>query len=282
MAGSVGIGFERTRQQDVAIGIRQLVDVACKALSPAVNDPYTAVQAVDHLAVIFSELGRRRLGTRVARDVHGLVSTVVPSRRFGDYLGTMCGLIRRYGASEPTVALALLHLLEDWVESVESVESVGSDQERLDDIADQARLVLADAERDIVQPADSAAVRSAADRLQQAIGRSAEISAGSAAPLSGTARQVAGPREEADALDGAGAWESAARGSRSARVSGWAGGRSRIVTDRTSRAGPTCSSSPGSTGRQPGSSSIRSLATTTAGRSLRSPERTRTVPAALA
>src|SRR5262249_50601389 len=49
----VRIGFERTLEQDAALGIRQLVDVACKALSPAVNDPYTAVQAVDHLSVRF-------------------------------------------------------------------------------------------------------------------------------------------------------------------------------------------------------------------------------------
>ena len=61
------IGFERTLQQDAAFGIRQLVDVACKALSPAVNDPYTAVQAVDHLLVIFCALAGRPLGTHVAR-----------------------------------------------------------------------------------------------------------------------------------------------------------------------------------------------------------------------
>jgi uncharacterized membrane protein len=48
--GVIKIGFERTLQQDITFGMRQLVDVACKALSPAVNDPYTAVQAIDHLA----------------------------------------------------------------------------------------------------------------------------------------------------------------------------------------------------------------------------------------
>ena len=60
--GAVRIGFERTLEQDAALGIRQLVDMACKALSPAVNDPYTAVQAVDHLSVIFCALAARRLG----------------------------------------------------------------------------------------------------------------------------------------------------------------------------------------------------------------------------
>jgi len=162
IAGAVLIGFERTRQQDVAIGIRQLVDVASKALSPAVNDPYTAVQAVDHLAVIFSEMGRHRLGTRVARAKDGRVAVIVPSRRFGEYLATMCGLIRRYGSAEPTVALALLHLLED------TYESAADDTERVRDIAEQTRLILADAERAIVQAADLVAVNNAAHALLDA------------------------------------------------------------------------------------------------------------------
>src|SRR5664280_1063249 len=59
---SVRIGFERTQEQDAAFGIRQLVDMACKGLSPAVNDPYTAVQAVDHLSVIICALAVRPLG----------------------------------------------------------------------------------------------------------------------------------------------------------------------------------------------------------------------------
>ena len=45
MHADIRIGFERTLEQDVAFGIRQQIDIACKALSPAINDPYTAVQA---------------------------------------------------------------------------------------------------------------------------------------------------------------------------------------------------------------------------------------------
>ena len=108
---SVRIGFERTQEQDAAFGIRQLVDMACKALSPAVNDPYTAVQAVDHLSVIFCALAVRPLGDFVARDPGGTGRVIVPARRFGDYLATMCGLIRRYGSSEPTLSVALFRLL---------------------------------------------------------------------------------------------------------------------------------------------------------------------------
>ena len=132
----VRIGFERTLEQDAAFGIRQLVDVACKALSPAVNDPYTAVQAVDHLSVIFCALARRPLGNHVARDGSG-TAVIVPGRRFGEYLAVMCGLIRRYGASEPTVAHALLRLLS-------SCAAVAADDpEQCAAIEEQARIIVA-------------------------------------------------------------------------------------------------------------------------------------------
>lgn len=160
---AVGIAFERTRQQDVAMGIRQLVDVACKALSPAVNDPYTAVQAVDHLSVVFAAMAGRRLGPRVAR--RGETVVVVPARRYGEYLATMCGLVRRYGAREPTVDVALLRLLAT------SAHVARHDWQRLHEIADQARLVLAAAERDVVEPADLAPVRDAAQALLRRIDR---------------------------------------------------------------------------------------------------------------
>ena len=120
--------------------------MACKALSPAVNDPYTAVQAVDHLSVIFCTLARRPLGPHVARDGQGAV--IVPARRFGDYLAVMCGLIRRYGASEPTVANALLRLLGN------CAAVAGDDPERYAAIEEQARIIVADAEREVAQPAD--------------------------------------------------------------------------------------------------------------------------------
>ena len=159
----VRIGFERTLEQDAAFGIRQLVDVACKALSPAVNDPYTAVQAVDHLSVIFCTLARRPLGTHVARDGQGVV--IVPARRFGDYLAVMCGLIRRYGASEPTVAHALLRLLGN------CAAVAGDDPGHGAAIAEQARLIVSDAEREVAQPADLDFTHAEAESVLQAVAR---------------------------------------------------------------------------------------------------------------
>lgn len=157
----VRIGFERTLEQDAAFGIRQLVDVACKALSPAVNDPYTAVQAVDHLSVIFCALARQPLGPHVARDGQGGV--IVPARRFGDYLAVMCGLIRRYGAAEPTVAHALLRLLGN------CAAVAGDHPERYTAIEEQARIIVADAEREVAQPADLDLTHAEAKAVLQAI-----------------------------------------------------------------------------------------------------------------
>src|SRR5947209_8672495 len=159
----VRIGFERTVAQDAAFGIRQLVDVACKALSPAVNDPYPAVQAVDHLSVIFCALAQRPLGTHVVRDGQGTV--IIPARRFGDYLSVMCGLIRRYGASEPTVAHALLRLLGN------CAAVAGDDPGHGAAIGEQTRLLVADAEREVAQPADLDIAHAEAKSVLQAIAR---------------------------------------------------------------------------------------------------------------
>lgn len=159
----VGIGFERTRQQDVAYGIRALVDVAVKALSPAVNDPYTAVQAIHHMTVIFGEMASRPLGPRVARDPSGSAVVVVPSRVFGQYLAKMSGLVRRYGSSEPNVMTGLLRLMDH------CARIARNDRARLDALSELARLVREDGVRDIAQPADAAQVIDEEAALQRTI-----------------------------------------------------------------------------------------------------------------
>ena len=161
--GAVRIGQERTFEQDAAFGIRQLVDIACKAMSPAINDPYTAVQAIDRLSVLFSALATRPLGDHVVRDPSG-AEVSVPGRDFGDYVATMCGLIRRYGSSEPIVVVALLRLLA----TAAGVE--GPDPRRLAAIDEQARIVVEDAERAVRQPADLAAVHTEAAAVHAAVG----------------------------------------------------------------------------------------------------------------
>ncbi len=160
---AIRIGFERTLEQDAAFGIRQLVDMACKALSPAVNDPYTAVQAVDHLSVIFCALAVRPLGDYVAGDPGGPGMVIVPGRRFDDYLNTMCGLIRRYGSSEPTLSMALLRLLEN------CAALLPDDSARWAALGAETDLILDDTTRETAQAADAVMVQAAARELKATI-----------------------------------------------------------------------------------------------------------------
>jgi uncharacterized membrane protein len=129
---------------------------------PAVNDPYTAVQAVDHLSVIFCALAQRPLGDHVVRD-GSMAAVIISGRRFPECLAVMCGLIRRYGASEPTVAHALLRLLGNCAAVVDD------DPERHAAIEDQARIVIADAEREVAQPADLALVHAEAEVIRRMV-----------------------------------------------------------------------------------------------------------------
>jgi uncharacterized membrane protein len=153
----INIGFERTLQQDITFGMRQLVDVACKALSPAINDPYSAVQAIDHLSVIFCAMAVRPLGDDVARDPKTGSMVLVPGRRFGEYLAVLCGMIRRYGASEPIVCLALLRLLSS------CAALIGDDPARRSAIEKQVLLIVQDSERRIAQREDFLPVHAAAE-----------------------------------------------------------------------------------------------------------------------
>jgi uncharacterized membrane protein len=155
---AVRIGNERTMEQDVAFGVRQLADIASKALSPGINDPYTAVQALQHLSVVLGSLAGRRLGNQLLRDDKGAVRVAVPHRDLGYFLDLAFGQIRRYGAAEPRVIEALLRALR-------TTGRFCADDACRALVADQVRLVLADAEASIRQAADLSPVREHADRV---------------------------------------------------------------------------------------------------------------------
>jgi uncharacterized membrane protein len=112
-AGSIRTGFERTAAQDVAYGLRQLTDVAVRALSPGVNDPTTAVHALGHSSALLGELADRDLGPRVLRDADDRVRAVLRRPDLGDLLDEAVTQPRRYGAGDPAVLGRLLTLLDE-------------------------------------------------------------------------------------------------------------------------------------------------------------------------
>jgi uncharacterized membrane protein len=109
----VEVGEERTIEQDPAFAMRIVVDTAIRALSPAVNDPTTAVQGIDVLEPIVRELAGRDLDASFARGEDGRVRLVWPSPDWEDVLDLAFDEIRAYGASAVQICRRMRAALED-------------------------------------------------------------------------------------------------------------------------------------------------------------------------
>ncbi len=108
---AVSTGPERTAAQDVAYGLRQITDVASRALSPGVNDPTTAVHALGHSAALLAELLGRQLGAVTLRDQNGRARVILARPDFAALLELAVGAPLRYGRSDPDVLAELSRLL---------------------------------------------------------------------------------------------------------------------------------------------------------------------------
>jgi uncharacterized membrane protein len=131
----VALGVERTIEQDPAFAVRIMVDIAIRALSPAVNDPTTAVQVLDHLEDLLRLVGQTDLSDRAA-SIEDLDSgLVIPVRRWSDYLTLSVTEIREYGDTSIQVVRRLRAMLDELSESVlpERREAVLRELERLDE-----------------------------------------------------------------------------------------------------------------------------------------------------
>jgi uncharacterized membrane protein len=109
----VRLGSERTFEQDPKYALRILVDVAIKALSPAINDPTTAVQALDQVEDLLLRLGRADLSAGRVRDGRGDLRLVFPVPRWEDFLVLAFDEIRYCGANSIQVMRRMRALLQD-------------------------------------------------------------------------------------------------------------------------------------------------------------------------
>ncbi len=120
LRGMVALGTERTIEQDPAFALRNLVDNAERALSPAVNDPTTAVQVLDHLEDTLAVIGTTpgAVGRWEYRDEDGQLRRVAPAHRWDDFLALGVTEIRQYGAESIQVVRRLRAMLEALRETV--------------------------------------------------------------------------------------------------------------------------------------------------------------------
>ncbi|MER2602641.1 MAG: DUF2254 domain-containing protein [Candidatus Competibacter phosphatis] len=119
---AIRLARERTFEQDPKYPLRLLVDIAIKALSPAINDPTTAVQALDQIEDLLYRLGRRALDAGCVADAQGTLRLVFPTPTWEDYLALAFDEIRQYGASSVQVMRRLRSALLDLADTVTEAE----------------------------------------------------------------------------------------------------------------------------------------------------------------
>jgi len=135
---AIGTGDTRTMQQDVSFGLRQLADVALKALSPGINDPTTAQDAIFHSTAVLAELLRREPPSVVRSNDDGGRVVLVHQPTHDDLIRLAFDEVRQTAAAMPAVCIYLLESLELLTETIND-----SRTDRAESLRRQADLVVA-------------------------------------------------------------------------------------------------------------------------------------------
>jgi uncharacterized membrane protein len=118
LRGSVALGQERTLEQDPAFAFRILVDMASKGLSPAINDPTTAVLAIDQIHHLLRNVGNRQLDDGRVRGAVGRLRLVYRTPDWADFVHLAVTEIRQFGSTSIQVARRLRAMIENLLESL--------------------------------------------------------------------------------------------------------------------------------------------------------------------
>src|SRR5262249_7244271 len=115
---SVAVGQERTLEQDPAFAFRIIVDIASKGLSPAINDPTTAVLALDQIHHLLREVGRRQLDDERVRDRAGRLRLVYRTPDWEDFVHLAVTEIRHFGGTSIQIARRLRAMLVNLIQTL--------------------------------------------------------------------------------------------------------------------------------------------------------------------
>ena len=118
LVSSVNFGIERTLEQDPTFAIRIILDIALKALSPAINDPTTAVLAIDQLHRLLRSIGKRNLRTDNITDASGKLRVIIRTPNWEDFVNLACTELRRYGADSIQVVRRLRAMIENLIRTL--------------------------------------------------------------------------------------------------------------------------------------------------------------------
>ncbi|MFL6139541.1 MAG: DUF2254 domain-containing protein [Frankiaceae bacterium] len=155
---AVVIGAHRTMQQDVDFGLRQLNDIALRALSPAVNDPTTAIEAILRVGSVLRRLLVAELPAQVREDRQGSVLLAPWELDHAEYVAHAYGQVRLAAANHPAVATAMVRSMRMLLVLV---EEAGREQSATA-LRRELGLLLAGVDRAGLLPEDAEAVHAAA------------------------------------------------------------------------------------------------------------------------
>jgi uncharacterized membrane protein len=145
---SIAVGQERTLEQDPTFAFRITVDIALKALSPAINDPTTAVLALDRLQYLLRVVGNRHLDDGLIRDGAGRLRLVYRTPDWEDFVHLAVTEIRQFGGESIQIARRLRAMLESLIQAVPEARAAL--------LRKELALLHRSAERAFVEPEDRA------------------------------------------------------------------------------------------------------------------------------
>lgn len=130
----ITLGNQRTAQQDLRFAIDELVEIASRALSPGVNDPFTAIACIDWLGAALMEFDRQPAEQDQLTDKDGVVRIIIQPLLFADYLASAFGQLRSYVAADPNAlahTLATLDELAARLGDKQHIRSIKAERARL-------------------------------------------------------------------------------------------------------------------------------------------------------
>ena len=140
------IGADRTPYQDAAFGVQQLVEVALRALSPGVNEPFTAITAIDRLGQGLNALVRRAVPSAVLMDEARTGRVVSSPRTFPELLQAAVEPVAIYADRNPAIAERLLQMLRMLAAAARRPEDRAAVGRAADFVVDAAQRHLEDRE----------------------------------------------------------------------------------------------------------------------------------------
>src|SRR6516165_582724 len=118
LCGQIAFGSERTIEQDSTFALRVIVDIAIKALSPAINDPTTAVLAIDQLQRLLRTAGDRNLHNARLFDSDGRLRVIFQTPNWEDFVHLAFNEIRQYGGGSTQVVRRLRAMIQNLLQSL--------------------------------------------------------------------------------------------------------------------------------------------------------------------